>query len=285
MNEVELHKYLSDMRLKGTWGDGIMLSAAARLYERPVEIISPHGRQKVDVQITSAVNPIRLGLINSNHYVSIRSQTQTRKTSHDYNKECTDVNDNIFDSEIANHSDNDNERIINNDSKDCDQKPSCSQSCYSCSSDEKAFAPRIIDIGLAAGNHNLTEQERLTLLESNWTPSYDFQWPFSERRDHGKIGRRYLGPQHFTGPYSVFAYSTEKRGIFCKPCVLFSPESVRGVKLGRLVKSPLQDFSRLTGKDGYLTSHLLNSFHEDCVAKATAFSETRLNKKEIKCNS
>ena len=51
--------------------------------------------------------------------------------------------------------------------------------------------------------------------------------------------------------------------------------TVRGVKLDRLVKSPLKQFGHLTGDGGYLTSHLKNSFHEDSVSRAAAFMKVQ----------
>jgi len=91
----------------------------------------------------------------------------------------------------------------------------------------------------------------------------------------GKLCHKYLGPQHFSGKFSCFQYSTVKGGVFCAPCGLFAPQNAGGVKLDRLVKSPLQKFSHLTGDNGYLTSHLQNDFHEDCVTRTSAFVQTR----------
>ena len=41
-----------------------------------------------------------------------------------------------------------------------------------------------------------------------------------------------------------------------------------GVRIDRLVKSPLQKYAHLTGRDGHLTTHPTNAFHEDCEHKA-----------------
>ena len=131
----------------------------------------------------------------------------------------------------------------------------------------------VIDIGLAVDNRNVTDGERLQLLENEWVAPQGFQWPHTMRMDHGQPRRKYLGPQHFTGQYSCFRYSMTKQGVFCAPCVLFAADSVGGVKLDRLVKSPLQKFSHLSGNDGYLTTHLQNTFHEDCARRARAFCQ------------
>ena len=122
----------------------------------------------------------------------------------------------------------------------------------------------------------LSGGERLKILESTWKAPEGFQWPYSERMDGGKLRRKYLGPQHLSGVYSVFSYSLSKRGLFCRPCVIFAPNDVRGVKLGRLVQSP--KFAHLTGRDGYLTSHLSTKFHEDSISRAQALKQTTTSK-------
>jgi hypothetical protein len=72
MTEDVLETYLNKMARHGEWGDGIMLSAAVRLYQRPIIILTPEGQiQTVDTCDASSAEPIRLGLINSNHYLSI----------------------------------------------------------------------------------------------------------------------------------------------------------------------------------------------------------------------
>jgi len=93
--------------------------------------------------------------------------------------------------------------------------------------------------------------------------------------DHSKTRRKYLGPQHFMDKYVCFRYSTSKQVVFCTPCVLFAAQCAGGIRLQRLVKSPLQKYSHLTGDNGYLTVHLQNSFHEDCVTKARTFTQLR----------
>jgi hypothetical protein len=145
------------------------------------------------------------------------------------------------------------------------------ESCHS-------LLPVSLDIGIVVEKlHGLTDLERLQLLNLKWHAPQGFSWPFSERRDGNKTRRKYLGPQHFVNKLDVFTYSFAKQGIYCKPCALFGPESVRGVKLDRLVKAPLTKFAHLTGSDGYLTCHLATSFHEDSVARANAFRQVMAN--------
>jgi len=80
MSKSELENYLHQMQMSGCWGDGIMLSIAARLYGRPVEIVLADGSVSfVDTGnigiVSSSMEPIRLGLIG-NHYVSIQDSAE-----------------------------------------------------------------------------------------------------------------------------------------------------------------------------------------------------------------
>lgn len=70
-----------------------------------------------------------------------------------------------------------------------------------------------------------------------------------------------------------------QKGLFCRPCVIFAPNDMRGVKLGRRVLSLLQKFAQLTGHDGNgLTSHLSTKFHKESIARAQAFRQTTTSK-------
>ena len=78
MTDHDLQRYLADMSQPGAWGDGIMLSAAVNFYNRPITILSVNGEQLVDTATMSSASPLRLGLVNQNHYVSInKRQTKT----------------------------------------------------------------------------------------------------------------------------------------------------------------------------------------------------------------
>ena len=82
MSVQELGVYLDGMEQDGTWGDGIMLSTAARLYRRPMTIISSDKNVKlIDTAVPSASpegsEPLRLGLVNNNHYVSIMKDSES----------------------------------------------------------------------------------------------------------------------------------------------------------------------------------------------------------------
>lgn len=83
MAEDVLEAYLNKMAKPGEWGNGIMLSAAVRLYERPNIILTPDGQiQTVDTRYATSAEPIMLGLINNNHYLRICKIALENETMH-----------------------------------------------------------------------------------------------------------------------------------------------------------------------------------------------------------
>jgi hypothetical protein len=119
----------------------------------------------------------------------------------------------------------------------------------------------------------LSVDERLKLLENVWVAPEGFKWPWTERKDGEKIRRKYLSQRHFQGDYECFAFSLSHGGVYCKPCALFAPNEVRGMKLGNLVHQPLTKYDLLTGKKGALTAHLKCGYHEDSMQKSQCFKQ------------
>ena len=113
--------------------------------------------------------------------------------------------------------------------------------------------------------------EKVRFLTEPWCPPKRFKWSYTERKDRGNARQKYLGPLHFTGKFDVFSYSLSKGGIYCHPCAILAPDEVRGVKLGRIVKTPLQKHTHLTAKNGHLTEHLSKQFYKDCLSRSNAF--------------
>jgi hypothetical protein len=103
MAEDVLEVYLNKMAKHGEWGDGIMLSAAVRLYERPIIILTTDGQtQTVDTRDATSAEPIRLGLINNNHYLSICKIALENDTTQD----CSDNAYNTQSSKSESHCNN-----------------------------------------------------------------------------------------------------------------------------------------------------------------------------------
>ena len=115
-------------------------------------------------------------------------------------------------------------------------------------------------------DEKLTSEMRLHLIKSTLKVGSDYKFPFS----HSSNRKYYVSSNHITGRNSCFYFSPSLNGLLCLPCVLFAPDRVgrrSSQPTGRLVSQPLTDFSKLTGKDSYLTTHLERSYHEDAVAK------------------
>jgi len=122
-------------------------------------------------------------------------------------------------------------------------------------------------------NGQLTSELKLHFIKSTLKVPPDFKFPFSQ------TSRRkfYLNYNHISGRNDCFYFSPSLGGVMCLPCVLFAPDKVGHVQsqsTGRLVTEPLKDFNKLTGQDGYLTTHLARSYHEDAVTKVQALKQT-----------
>ena len=95
---------------------------------------------------------------------------------------------------------------------------------------------------------------------------------------NGKRRPRSINNEHLE-KYEWLAISVhnEHKGAWCAFCVLFSVSDEAGgrrgtgEKLGRLVTSPLTDFSKLTGKDGVLDCHEKNDYHVMNKVRAIEF--------------
>ena len=76
------------------------------------------------------------------------------------------------------------------------------------------------------------------------------------------------------------AVSQLSKGAFCLPCVLFGAGGVggrsdgHGQPLGALVTCPLQQFKKLTGKDGALSKHEKLNYHKEAVVMKDNFDKT-----------
>src|SRR5678815_4076154 len=95
MTEQELQVYIDNMKKCGTWGDGVILSVAVNLYRRPIIILTVEGEQRIDMatlptssQASSCEtesSAIYLGLVGTNHYVSIEKQNSQHTAESDTN--------------------------------------------------------------------------------------------------------------------------------------------------------------------------------------------------------
>jgi len=154
-----------------------------------------------------------------------------------------------------------------------------SASATATSSDRPSFnhvAATPIDIGVVIGKirsaEHVSDFELRQCLENRWSPTTKEQFPFSMKGPE----RRYLNTNHLQN-YSWLAVSRvgEFAGAWCSFCALFSTNDRAGnhgsARLGALVRSPLNNFGRLTGKEGTLAVHAANSYHIFCAQRANEF--------------
>ena len=88
-----------------------------------------------------------------------------------------------------------------------------------------------------------------------------------------------LRKEHFE-QFPWLAVSQLSKGAFCLPCVLFGAGGVggrsdgHGQLPGALVTRPLQQFKKLTGKDGALSKHEKLNCHKEAVVMKDNFYKT-----------
>ena len=73
--------YLRNMEKDGTWGDHLILRAAAKFYKTPIRVISSLDCDIVidPDRLVRNTNPLVLGHIHEKHYVSLREGNNTTK--------------------------------------------------------------------------------------------------------------------------------------------------------------------------------------------------------------
>jgi hypothetical protein len=153
-------------------------------------------------------------------------------------------------------------------------------SCSTASDQSQSHSqPAPIDIGIVLrkvhGGEKASDWELRQCLENRWSPSNAKDLPYSMKGSE----KRYLGANHLQNTSWLAVSKVEGfSGAWCAFCSLFSVtgkggghHSSGGMKLGALVLKPLQRFSKLTGKDGDLTTHSSNQYHLTCAVKANEF--------------
>ena len=122
---------------------------------------------------------------------------------------------------------------------------------------------------------DIDDNQKFALLENPWKPDDKYRFPFSVHTKQGKEVKRYVGINHLSN-HSWLVLSHAKQGLFCKYCVLFAPNDVHNVSLKTLVRQPLKNFAKLTGKDGDLISHENKKYYIQAVLAGQDFITTFL---------
>ena len=269
-----LEKYLECMSQRGrshdrkTWGDGIILEAAACLYGHPITILSRDTAAVINISNERCCDaaPLMIGIVDNCHYVSLRRSTITQTET--VTAAALVVTLPPF---VAPLSVDSESNTVTSATASSSQAKDNSQVCKS-----SDCAAR--DIGLYAGPcaqfalSALSDGDKVNLLERHWTPPLSYKMPYSTRTICGKEEKRYLRHEHLQR-CKYLALSECRQGLFCKVCVLFGPLTAgrNPSQLNRLVTSPLTSYDRLFGANGYLTSHENAEYHKTSVVRATDF--------------
>ena len=146
--------------------------------------------------------------------------------------------------------------------------------------DEATIDVGIIDIGLLAckpsNKSTLSDAQKFQLLTNHFKPDGDSIVPLAcqEVRKSGKTWNIRF-QLSWLKEYTWLVYSPSQKGGFCKYCVLHA--YCKKSHLGVLVKTPFTRFSRAKGKDGILTNHATNLYHQEACDRAKAFISTYQN--------
>ena len=132
------------------------------------------------------------------------------------------------------------------------------------------------DIGLAVGKV-LSAEEKAKFLQP-WQPQQEHEYPSSARND--RSGQKRVLRKNHLEQFPWLAVSQLSKGAFCLPCVLFGAGGVgrrsdgHGQPAGALFTRPLQQFKKLTGKDGALSKHENLNYHKEAVVTKDNFHKT-----------
>ena len=132
------------------------------------------------------------------------------------------------------------------------------------------------DIGHAV-RKVLSAEEKAKFLQP-WQPQQEHEYPSSARNDRSGQ-KRVLRKKHLEQfPWLVVSQLSKR--AFCFPCVFFGAGGVggrsdgHGQPPGALVTRPLQQFKKMTGKDGALSKHEKLIYHKEAVVMKDNFHKT-----------
>ena len=131
----------------------------------------------------------------------------------------------------------------------------------------------IYDISQVLNRQTISTADKHFILTHSFDPPANFNWPY-ERLSKSKTERRYLRPEHLQ-KNAFLALSREHGGLYCKVCLVFADIDQICQKAGVneifLLNKPLKKFSRLFGKDGYVSSHEVTIYHIESTRKSIDF--------------
>ena len=130
-------------------------------------------------------------------------------------------------------------------------------------------APNSHDLARCIGSAMcLSDAEKYELLANPFRPDANYRFPKST------TGRALSFQHRWMQLHPWLAYSEQKNGGFCTPCVLFATSGHHGSELGILVQRPLVSFSKALE---VLSKHAMKDYHKVAVVRAEEFLQVMRN--------
>lgn len=231
--ESSIETYLQRMSRDGTWGDGLMVSAASLLYNCQIHIhyVDKHTETVQHIALSEQAasrcekQEMHLGFVDNNHYVSLRRMEEISQSDmpEDINTEPGESLEKVPKSAAVN------------------------------------------DIGTYATPEitNIPKDVQLALLKEAWIPPENYKFPLSVE---GKRTRKFN--HHWLKQFSWLAYSKMMEGAYCRLCVVFANRHPACGTVGSLVVKPQKRYKDAVS-DFY--AHQNCGFHKEAADKAEAF--------------
>ena len=121
----------------------------------------------------------------------------------------------------------------------------------------------------------LSDAEKYGLLTNPFRPGADYKFPKST------TGRALSFQHRWMQLHPWLAYSEQRNGGFCTPCVLFATSGYHGSDPGILVQRPLVSFSKALE---VLSKHGMKDYHKAAVVRADEFVQVMSNEKTDICS-
>lgn len=301
-----LESYLSKMSLKRTWGDGLMIEAAMRLYNRPIIVMISGKSQNRELSQTKVtypgIDPKSLPMFLGYTSLTKQSKTQTHYVSLLDNKCALDIKVGTSDTlSFASHAEASPREPTSLDASHAEDTPLVPTSLGASHAENTHVVPTSLntgfsqpvssakyDIGEAVQQLQvgvcLTDYDRENFLSNRYKPNKREDYPFSVKKTSTGMYndyKRYLCSSHLD-KFPWLAVSSVMKGAWCAYCVLFKTSECGGGKgadvgrgggqrMGTLVTKPLTQFLDLTGKNGVLTRHHESQYHKTCALRVTEF--------------